>query len=172
MDQRAEVRIRVHAVSHSQFLGMANTSLEKRFIQAAMNVAAFDRKAGLPRVHECTPDRASGRDFDIRIVEHQHGIFSAEFQNHGQQSSCCVWRDSSPVGTLPVKINLSMAASSLRLQCRRRLGHLEDFLRHARLMQHLRQLNSRKRSEFRGFQTTAFPATSAAILSVAGIEKG
>ena len=52
-----------------------------------MDVAALDRKASLAGIHERAPDRAAGSNFDIGIVEHQHGIFAAKFQHYRQQTS-------------------------------------------------------------------------------------
>ena len=79
-------------------LGLANACLEKCLVQAAMHVATLDRKASLAGIHERAPDGAAGGDFDIGIVEHQHGIFTAKFQHHRQQTSRCCLRDSFSCG--------------------------------------------------------------------------
>ena len=49
VDQRADVSLGIHAVAHSQLPGLAHASFEKRLVQAAVHVAALDRKAGLSR---------------------------------------------------------------------------------------------------------------------------
>ena len=58
-----------------------------------MHVAALDRKTGLPGIHERTPNRAAGCDVHVRVVEHQHGIFSAQLQHDWQQARSSGLRD-------------------------------------------------------------------------------
>jgi hypothetical protein len=72
MDQRANLDLRIHAVAHSQFLGLAHTGLEKWLIQAAVHVASLDRKTSLPGIDECAPDRASRGDFYVGIGVSAH----------------------------------------------------------------------------------------------------
>ncbi len=50
-----------------------------------MDVAALDRQARLPGVHECAPHGAAGGDVQVDVVEHDHGVLAAQLQHHGQQ---------------------------------------------------------------------------------------
>ena len=87
MDQRANLNLGIHAVTHSQSPRQAHAGLEKWPVQAAMHVATLDRKTGLPGVDECAPNRTPRGDFDVGIVEHQHGVLAAQLQHHRQQAS-------------------------------------------------------------------------------------
>src|SRR3954465_12315900 len=59
-----------------------------------MNVAALDRQTSLSRVYKRGPNRAAGSDLDVSVIEHDHGIFAAQFKHYGKQSSCRSLRDS------------------------------------------------------------------------------
>ena len=49
-----------------------------------MHIAPLDRQAGLTGIHVRSPHRRARSYIHIGIVEHQHGIFSAQFQHHRQ----------------------------------------------------------------------------------------
>ena len=50
-----------------------------------VHVTTFDRSARLSRIAERAPDRRARRVFEIRIFEHDHRIFAAEFEHDRRQ---------------------------------------------------------------------------------------
>src|ERR1700691_4167925 len=63
-----------------------------------MNVATLDGQAGLTGVHEGSPDGAARGNVEIRVLEHQHGVFAAQFEDDWKQAFGGDLRDS-PTGT-------------------------------------------------------------------------
>ena len=51
-----------------------------------MHITAFDRKARLACVYECSPNGAAGSDIDVGVFEHDHGVLAAEFEHHWKQA--------------------------------------------------------------------------------------
>ena len=143
VDQRSDVDLGIHAVAHSQRSGVVRTGLEKWRIQAAMHIATLDRQTGLPGVDESTPDRASRRDFNVGILEHQHRIFAAQFENNGQQAHRRSLRNLLTRGHASGKDQLVDGGIDQRRSRRAVAGdHLKDFLGHAGLMQQRYELNA------------------------------
>src|ERR1700722_1127284 len=54
-----------------------------------MDVAAFDGEASLAGVDERSPDGGARGNVNIGVIEHEHGIFPAEFEHDRQQALGC-----------------------------------------------------------------------------------
>src|SRR5579884_1979786 len=50
-----------------------------------MHVTALYGKARLPGIHKRAPHGGAGSGVKVGVIQHQHGIFAAEFEHHGQQ---------------------------------------------------------------------------------------
>src|SRR5664280_3535464 len=87
MNERPHFNLRPNSVAHTQLGDLATASLEELFVEAAMNVTTLDRKARLAGIHERAPQGPAGSNLQVGIVEHDHGIFTAQLQHDGQQLS-------------------------------------------------------------------------------------
>src|ERR1019366_2378216 len=87
MNERPNFNLRPNSVAYTQPGDLITASFEELFIEAAMDVTALDREACLAGVHERAPQRSAGSDLHVGIVEHNHGIFSAQLQHDWQQLS-------------------------------------------------------------------------------------
>src|SRR5215469_5386280 len=86
MDERPDFNFRVHAIAHTKLLRLAHACRQKLLVQTAMYVTSLDRKASLPGVDECSPNRAARCDVHVRIVEHNHGIFATKLEHNRKQA--------------------------------------------------------------------------------------
>src|SRR5919197_5435364 len=86
MNDRAYIGVRIEAVADSQLAGFLHTCFDESVVQTAVHVAALHRKTRLSRIHERTPHGAAGDDVDVDIVQDDHGIFAAEFENDWKQA--------------------------------------------------------------------------------------
>ena len=72
-------------VSLTQPLRFFDNFGNKQFGDAFMNVTALYRRTCLATIRERAPDGAARCVLNVRIVEHNHRIFAAEFEHHRDQ---------------------------------------------------------------------------------------
>ena len=82
MDHRANIDFRIKSVADAQALCFLHARVEETRVLRAMDVAALDRQASLPGVHERAPNSCALGDVDVGVVENEHRIFAAEFQHN------------------------------------------------------------------------------------------
>ena len=93
MNHRAYIGLWIHAIADFQPARLGNAGVQKLRVQRLMNIAALHREASLPGVDEGAPNRGTGSDLDISILQHQHRILAAEFEHHGQEPCGRALRD-------------------------------------------------------------------------------
>ena len=93
VDHGADVCIRIRSIAYAQSLRFPHASIEKRLINFAIHIAPLHREACLTCIHKGAPDSAARRDINVRVFEHQHRIFSTQFQNNWKQARSCHLRD-------------------------------------------------------------------------------
>ena len=74
------------AVAHFELGDFVLAEVEETGIERVVDVAALDRDAGLAGVHHGAPDGGAGGDVQIGVVEDNHGVRAAEFEDDGEQA--------------------------------------------------------------------------------------
>ena len=174
VDHGADFGCRVHAIADAQLARLLAARIQERGVQTLMHVAAFDRQAGLAGVHERSPNRAARGDLDVGIFEHQHGVLAAQFEHHRKQAFGGDLRDSAAGGDASREDQfVDVAGDQRRSSCAFAWEHLENVVGNSSLARATTRSSSAISGvNSEGLSTTAFPATSAAMASVAGIENG
>ncbi len=164
----------IDSIAYAQFGNLLPTPGEKWLVEAAMHVAAFQRQAGLTSVHESRPKSAAGGNFQIGIVEHDHGIFAAQFQHHRQQAARGGF--AYPFSSGNASGEHQLVDGRLDQRCSGRALADDDLHQDREASQQpaadvaIPARPSGVSSE--GFSTTALPVTSAPSVSMAGMENG
>src|SRR5260370_8222314 len=69
----------------------------KCLVNTSLNITTLDGKTCLPGVDERSPNRAAGGNVHIGVVEDEHRIFPAQFEDHRKQSGAGSLRNSATV---------------------------------------------------------------------------
>ena len=118
-----------------------------------MHVAALDRQAGLPGVHERSPDGAARRHIDVGVFEHEHGILAAQFQHHRKQSFGGDLRDSPAGGDAAGKDQfVDFASHQRRPSLAFAWEHLKNVVGNSSLAQQRLQFERNQRRQLGGLE--------------------
>src|SRR5512146_2966899 len=86
MNQGPDVSVRLHAIADAKLLGLLHARRNKFFVDAALHITAFYRKAGLPGIDECAPNSTARCSIDVRVFQHDHRVLAAELEYERQES--------------------------------------------------------------------------------------
>src|SRR5438552_5022508 len=153
MYERTDFSLLIHAIAHAKLLRLPRAYCNERLVQAAMHVTSFNRKACLPSIDECSPDRTARCNLHISIIEHDHRIFAAQFQHYRQQParrSLSYFLSGCDTASKDQLVNPRVDQRRAR---RAIAGYdLKNLFRSASSMQQLLQLKRHQRSKFRWLQ--------------------
>jgi len=131
-------------------------------------------RKGRPARNSCScPNRRAGGHLQVRIRQHDHGVFAASSSTEGISFFAHASATRRPVATLPVKHGLCPArrrSEPGRLPTA--LNYRDKISRESRVMKSFSISTPHCGVKSLVLQTTAFPAATAGIISLMGIASG
>src|SRR5262249_33610285 len=86
VNHRADVGFGILTVAHPQLSRFFCAQVQKLVVDRSVHIAALDRKTCLSGVDESSPHRRARGDLYVGVVENQHGVLAAQFEQNRQQA--------------------------------------------------------------------------------------